>query len=127
MNLQTTVVLLFESSSAELRSNEDLKGPECSNYYLKERNYCMNLFLWVIFFFNISHGFNYVNWLPMDFSQRFTFVNVSFISVLYVLIFLWFLLQLVVWESRNSYPNFLIFQIAWFGYNRLNSWLFDIL
>ena len=26
-------VLLFESSSAQLRSNEDLEEPECSNYY----------------------------------------------------------------------------------------------
>ena len=24
---------LFESSSAQLRSNEDLEGPECSDYY----------------------------------------------------------------------------------------------
>ena len=24
---------LFEGSSAQLRSNEDLEGPECSNYY----------------------------------------------------------------------------------------------
>ena len=28
----TAVVLLFESSPAQLRSNEDIKGPECSSY-----------------------------------------------------------------------------------------------
>ena len=33
INLRTAAVSLFESSSAHLRSNEDLEGPECSNYY----------------------------------------------------------------------------------------------
>ena len=33
INLRTAAVSLFESSSAELRSNEDFEGPECSNYY----------------------------------------------------------------------------------------------
>ena len=33
INLQTAAVSLFESSSAQLRSNEDLEGPECSNYH----------------------------------------------------------------------------------------------
>ena len=33
INLRTAAVSLFESSSAQLRSNEDLEGPECSNYY----------------------------------------------------------------------------------------------
>ena len=32
MNLWTAAVSLFESSSAQLRLNEDLEGPECSNY-----------------------------------------------------------------------------------------------
>ena len=32
INLRTAAVSLFESSSAQLRSNEDLEGPECSNY-----------------------------------------------------------------------------------------------
>ena len=32
INLQTAGVWLFESSSVQLRSNEDLDGPECSNY-----------------------------------------------------------------------------------------------
>ena len=32
INLQTIAVSLFESSSVQLRSNEDLEGPECSNY-----------------------------------------------------------------------------------------------
>ena len=31
--MQTAAVSLFESSSAQLRSNEDFEGPECSNYY----------------------------------------------------------------------------------------------
>ena len=33
INLRTAAVSLFESSSAQLRSNEDLEGQECSNYY----------------------------------------------------------------------------------------------
>ena len=32
INLQTAGVWLFESSSVQLRSNEDLDGPECLNY-----------------------------------------------------------------------------------------------
>ena len=33
INLRTAAVLVFESSSPQLRSNENLEGPECSNYY----------------------------------------------------------------------------------------------
>ena len=33
MHQQTAAVSLFESSSVQLRSKEDLEGPECSNYY----------------------------------------------------------------------------------------------
>ena len=33
INLQTAAVSLFESSLVQLRSNEDLEGPECSHYY----------------------------------------------------------------------------------------------
>ena len=33
INLQTAVVSLFESSLAQLRSNEDLEGPEFSYHY----------------------------------------------------------------------------------------------
>ena len=33
INLRTAAVSLFESSSAQLRSNKDFEGPECSNYY----------------------------------------------------------------------------------------------
>ena len=33
INLRTAAVSLFESSSVQLRSNEDLEGPECSNCY----------------------------------------------------------------------------------------------
>ena len=32
INLWTAAVSLFESSSAQLRSNEDLERPECLNY-----------------------------------------------------------------------------------------------
>ena len=32
VNLQTAGVWLFESSLVQLRSNEDLEGPECTNY-----------------------------------------------------------------------------------------------
>ena len=61
----------------------------------------MDLFLQVTFF-NISHGFN--------------FMKLNFINVSYALIFPWFVFQLVVCESRNSCPNFLIFLIALFTY-----------
>ena len=63
------------------------------------------------------------NWLPKDFSRGLIFVNLTFINVLYILIFSWFVLQLVVCESRCCYANISIFQIALFGYKRLNSWL----
>ena len=63
-------------------------------------------------FFNISRGFNFANRLPRDFPRGFIFTNLSFINALYILIFSWFVLQLVVCESRNSSPNFSIFQIA---------------
>ena len=32
INLWTAAISILESSSAQLRSNEDLEGPECSNY-----------------------------------------------------------------------------------------------
>ena len=73
-------------------------------------------------FFNISRRFNFANWLPRDFSRGFIFENLSFINIL---IFSWFVIQIVVCESRNSCPNFSIFQIVLFGYKRLNSRLFD--
>ena len=88
--------------------------------YLKERNFRVDLFSRVIFF-NISRRFNFANWLPVDLSRGFIFANLSFINVLYILIFSWFVLQLVVCESRNSYPNFSIFQIALLEYKGVNS------
>ena len=63
----------------------------------------------------------------VDFLRGFIFANFSFINVLYILLFSWFVLQPVACESRNSYPDFSIFQIALFGYKTLNSRLFDIL
>ena len=33
INLRTAAISLFQSSSAQLTSNEDSEGPECSNYY----------------------------------------------------------------------------------------------
>ena len=56
------------------------------------------------------------------FLRGFIFANLIFINILYILIFSWFAFQLVVCESRNSYSNFSIFQIALFGYKRLNSY-----
>ena len=87
--------------------------------YLKERNFHVDFFSRVIFF-NISSGFDLGNWLPEDFSRGFIFANLSFINFLNILIFSWFVLQLVACESRSSYPIFSIFQIALFGYKRLN-------
>ena len=78
-------------------------------------------FIFASHFFNISRGFNFTNWLPVDFTPEFIFVNLSFINVLYILIFSWFFLQLVGCESRNSYSNFSILQIPLFGYKRINS------
>ena len=58
------------------------------------------LFAWIYFresfFCNISCGFNFANWLPVDFSWGFIFMNFSFINVLYILSFSWFVLQPVV-------------------------------
>ena len=51
-------------------------------------------FFFFFFFFDISRGFNLANWLPVDFSRGFIFVNLSFSNVLYNLIFSWFVLQL---------------------------------
>ena len=33
------------------------------------------------FFFNILLGFNFVNWLPLDFLGGFIFANLTFISI----------------------------------------------
>ena len=44
-------------------------------------------FIFASHFFNISIALNFVNWLPVDFSRRFIFANLSFIKVLYTLIF----------------------------------------
>ena len=88
--------------------------------FLKERNFCVNLFSRAIFV-NILREFNFANWLLIGFSRGFIFVNLSFINVSYILTFSWFVLQLVVYELRNSFPNFSIFQITLFGYKRLNS------
>ena len=67
----------------------------------------------------ISWGFDFTNWLTMDFLRGFIFVNLSFINVSYILIFSWFVLPLVGCEPHSSYPNFPIFLIALFGYKRL--------
>ena len=93
----------------------------CLLDYLKERNFRMDLFSRVIF--SNSCEFNFANWLLVDFLRGFIFANqyFRFISVLYILIFSWFVLQLVLCESRNSYPSYSIFQKALFGYTRLNS------
>ena len=89
--------------------------------YLKDRNFRVGLFLRVISFY-ISCRFNFAKWLPVAFSRGLIFASLSFINVLYILIFSWFVLQLVVCESPKSHPNFSIFQIALFRYKRLNSW-----
>ena len=69
-------------------------------------------------FFNISRGFNFANSLPVEFSRGFIFANLSFINVL-SMIFYWFVFQLEVCESRNSYASFSISQIALFEHERL--------
>ena len=38
-------------------------------------------FIFASHFFNISRGFNFANWLPVDFSRGFIFANLSFINV----------------------------------------------
>ena len=55
------------------------------------------------------------------FLRGFIFAYLSFMNVLYIFIYSWFVLQLEVCESRNTYPIFSIFQIASFEYKILNS------
>ena len=79
------------------------------------------IFAWIYF---RESFFKYFAWI--QFPELVTggfFANLSFIKVLYILIFSWLVLQLVVCESQNSYPIFSIFQIELFGYKRLNSLL----
>ena len=52
-------------------------------------------------------------------ERNFRFRNFSFINCVCILVFSCFVLQLLVCESRNSYPNFSIFQIGLFRYQRL--------
>ena len=69
--------------------------------------------IYIYSFFNILRGFSLANWLPGAFSRGFIFTSLSFINVLYILIFSCFVLQLVVCESLIS-----IFQIALFRYEK---------
>lgn len=92
----------------------------------QEINFRVELFSRDIFF-DISRGFNFANWISLDFSRKFVFGNLSFSNVLHILIFLVFVLQLVVCESRNFCPNFSVFQILLLRYKKINSRLFDIL
>ena len=85
-------------------------------FYLPQGQKCLRGFLFGQVIFLTFH-----EWLLMDSSRGFIFAYLSFNNVLYILIFSRFALQLAVCESRNSYPNFWIFQIALFGYKRLNS------
>ena len=52
-------------------------------------------------------------------ERNFRFRNFSFINCVCILIFSCFVLQLVVCQSQNTYPNFSIFQIGLFRYQRL--------
>ena len=95
--------------------------------YLKERNFRVDLFSRIIFF-NILHGFNFANWLPVDFRKD-LFSPIFVWSMFYIF---WFFrgCWLVVCGSWNSYPNFSIFQITLFGYKirhtRLNAYWIPI-
>ena len=86
----------------------------------------MRGFIFASNFYNISRGFNFANWLPVDFSRGFIFEYLSFINVLYILIFSYWHI-IVVCSSASSMwvteliPSFSIFQIALFGCKRLNS------
>ena len=66
INLWTAGVSLFESSSAQLRSNEDLEGPECSNYcYAYMYIYmCLYIYIYIYTCINIgNHKNNVPSWL----------------------------------------------------------------
>ena len=69
------------------------------------------IFSWIYFreslFLNISRGFNFANWLPVDFSRRFIFMNLSFINVLYISIFFYFFF-LVCSSSRSMWVTDLL-------------------
>ena len=52
-------------------------------------------------------------------ERNFRFRNFSFINCVCILIFSCFVLELVVCESQNTYPNFSIFQMGLFRYERL--------
>ena len=86
----------------------------------------MRGFIFASNFYHISRGFNFANWLPVDFSRGFIFEYLSFINVLYILIFSYWHI-IVVCSSASSMwvteliPSFSIFQIALFGCKRLNS------
>ena len=88
--------------------------------YLKERN------LHESFFFKHFIRILFCE-LAIWIFHKDLFFQILVLSMLYIFRFFHVVLQLVVCESRNSYPIFLIFQIALFGYKRLNSELFDIL
>ena len=82
----------------------------------------MDLFSRVIFL-NISCGFNYANWHGWFFCED-LFSRILVLSIFDIFwFFSWFVLELVVCESRGAYPNCSIFQIALFRHKRLNSWL----
>ena len=81
----------------------------------------MREFIFASHLFNISRGFNLTNWLLVDFLRAFIFENFSIINALYILTFLLFVLQLVLYDSWNSFSNFSIFQIVLFGCKKLNS------
>ena len=107
----------------DLKNKESLFGEIKSLSYFKRLSLGKFLSLGFTFashlFFNIPRGFNFANRQSVDFSRGFIFANFCFINVLYILIFSWFVLQLVVCESQNSCPSFSIFQIALFGYKIL--------
>ena len=80
----------------------------------------MDLFLRVIFLTFPVDLISQIGYWRIFREDLFSRILVS--SMFYILSFSsWFLFRLVLCESRNSYPNFSIFQTALFGCKRLNS------
>ena len=88
--------------------------------------YLRESFFFLVFRVDLTSWIGYPRIFCEDLFSRILVLSMFYIFW-FILIFSWFLLQVVVCESRNSYPNFSIFQIPLFGCNRLNSRLFDVL
>ena len=67
-----------------------------STNYLKERSFTWIYYCESIFFY-ISRGFNFADWLPVDYSRGFFFFGILVLSMFHIFwFFSWFAFKLVV-------------------------------